>query len=130
VDALVLRHDCFKIDGDSREYALYCQRQSCSARSVVSGDIRLMSVFGISTCPRPIARNQRPWVRLIGYSSGFAGEVVSDESALHTSKMRVLSFISIAISSVISMKFPLALRFSYTVARLLLVLVSCVRLKL
>ena len=40
VDALVLRHDRFKIDGDA-----YCQRQRCSPRSVVSGDISLMPIF-------------------------------------------------------------------------------------
>ena len=42
-DALVLRHDCFKIDG----YAICCQRQGCrrSPRSVVSDDIRLMPIF-------------------------------------------------------------------------------------
>jgi len=34
VDALVLRHDCFKLD-----MHINCQR------SVVSGDIRLMSIF-------------------------------------------------------------------------------------
>jgi len=43
VDALVLRHDCPKIDGDS--HVVYCQRQKCSPRSVVSGNIRLMPIF-------------------------------------------------------------------------------------
>ena len=38
---------------------MYCQRQRCSPRSVVSGDIRLMPTF-----------------------AGFAGEVVSNESAV------------------------------------------------
>ena len=42
VVALALRHDCFKIDGDAHTH---CQRQRCSPRSVVSGDIRLMPIF-------------------------------------------------------------------------------------
>ena len=36
------RHDCFKIHGDAHTH---CQRQRCSPRSVVSGDIRLMPIF-------------------------------------------------------------------------------------
>jgi len=51
VDARVLRHDCFEIDGVMHR---------CSPRSVFSGDIRLKC----------------------RYSSGFAGEVVSYESAV------------------------------------------------
>ena len=39
VGALVLRHDCFKMDGDA---CIYCQRQRCSPVSVVSGDISLL----------------------------------------------------------------------------------------
>ena len=42
MDALALRHDCFKIHGDAHTH---CQRQRCSPRSVLSGDIRLMSIF-------------------------------------------------------------------------------------
>jgi len=39
MDALVLRHDCFKIDGDALLYHRH------SPRSVVSGDISLMPIF-------------------------------------------------------------------------------------
>ena len=46
MDALALRHGCFKIDGDAHTH---CQRQRCSPRSVLSselsGDIRLMLIF-------------------------------------------------------------------------------------
>jgi len=40
VDALILRHRCFKIDG-----CAYCQRHKCSPRSAVSGYIKLMPIF-------------------------------------------------------------------------------------
>jgi len=43
MDALILRRDCFKIDGDV--LYIYCQRQKCSPRSVVSGDISVMPMF-------------------------------------------------------------------------------------
>jgi len=43
VDALVLRHDCFKTVGDA--HIGYCQRQRCSPRSEVSGDISLMPIL-------------------------------------------------------------------------------------
>jgi len=43
VDALVLRRDCFKINGDA--HIGYCQLQRRSPRSVVSGDLRLMPIF-------------------------------------------------------------------------------------
>jgi len=56
MDVLILRHDCFKIDGNA-----YCERQRCSPRSVVSGDISLS---------------------LCRYSLEFAGEMVSNVSAV------------------------------------------------
>jgi len=44
MDALVLRHDRFKIDGNAY-IVIYCQRQACSPLCVVSGDISLMPIF-------------------------------------------------------------------------------------
>jgi len=37
--ALILKHDCF------RQRFTYCQRQRCSRRSVISGDVRRVPTF-------------------------------------------------------------------------------------
>ena len=66
MDALVLRHDCLL------EMLIYCQRHRCSPRG---HGLWFMALWVQSLCR---------------YSSGFAGEMVSNESAV--SKMRVFFF--------------------------------------